>query len=280
MPEAAHACTQELIHAGVYVVAGGLEDEPASVVGTDGSVADGPYPNANTTRVHRPHPIAADWDRAGMSEERAHLMAMTDSPDANERAIAAERLVAFVDRPDVAMRLLALLLDERDAFIAFKTSGALPDRGDGVALRVYLKGHHLADEQRLQWFRLQSWLSPRQQQLVNTFLTDHDHDVVSAARSLIARIKGNDTRLIATGWRRQADHEYDEWWSAVNAHFTFRGSTAPEDWPAIREPCPSVTLDLAPIFGGSPGQGRTARDADSGPRCAQDRNLRDALTLS
>lgn len=43
---AAHACTQELIDAGVYVVAGGLENEPASVVGTDGSVTDGPYPNA------------------------------------------------------------------------------------------------------------------------------------------------------------------------------------------------------------------------------------------
>jgi len=30
----------------VYVLAGGLEDKPASVVATDGSVTDGPKPNA------------------------------------------------------------------------------------------------------------------------------------------------------------------------------------------------------------------------------------------
>ncbi|HET6816122.1 MAG TPA: transcription initiation protein [Mycobacteriales bacterium] len=49
MPEvarAAHACCQELIDAGVYVVAGGLRDQAASVVATDGSVTDGPMPNA------------------------------------------------------------------------------------------------------------------------------------------------------------------------------------------------------------------------------------------
>lgn len=49
MPEvarAAHACCQELINAGVYVFAGGLEDQPASVVATDGSVTDGPNPAA------------------------------------------------------------------------------------------------------------------------------------------------------------------------------------------------------------------------------------------
>jgi hypothetical protein len=47
MPEvgrAAHAVCRELIDAGVYVVSGGLKDEPASLVGTDGTVTDGPRP--------------------------------------------------------------------------------------------------------------------------------------------------------------------------------------------------------------------------------------------
>jgi len=49
MPEvarAAHACCQELIDAGVYVLSGGLDDQPASVVTADGSVTHGPNPNA------------------------------------------------------------------------------------------------------------------------------------------------------------------------------------------------------------------------------------------
>ncbi|MGH8981010.1 MAG: YciI family protein [Acidimicrobiales bacterium] len=45
--EAAHAVCQEAIDAGVYVLAGGLEDEKASViVATDGTVSDGRYPDA------------------------------------------------------------------------------------------------------------------------------------------------------------------------------------------------------------------------------------------
>ena len=41
---AAHAAVQEAINAGVYVSAGGLENQPASIVATDGAVTDGPYP--------------------------------------------------------------------------------------------------------------------------------------------------------------------------------------------------------------------------------------------
>ena len=44
--KAAHACCQELINAGVYVLSGGLEDQPSSVVATDGSVTYGPNPEA------------------------------------------------------------------------------------------------------------------------------------------------------------------------------------------------------------------------------------------
>lgn len=43
--KAAHACSQELINAGVYVVAGGLADEPVSLVATDGTVTLGSRPD-------------------------------------------------------------------------------------------------------------------------------------------------------------------------------------------------------------------------------------------
>jgi len=44
--KAARTAVQEVINAGVYVSAGGLEDQPASIVATDGAVTDGPYPQA------------------------------------------------------------------------------------------------------------------------------------------------------------------------------------------------------------------------------------------
>ena len=44
--KAAHAVVQEAIDAGVLVCAGGLEDQRASIVATDGTVTDGPYPEA------------------------------------------------------------------------------------------------------------------------------------------------------------------------------------------------------------------------------------------
>jgi hypothetical protein len=44
--KAARAVCQEAINAGVYVLAGGLEDQPASVVSIDGTVTFGPNPDA------------------------------------------------------------------------------------------------------------------------------------------------------------------------------------------------------------------------------------------
>src|SRR5664279_2575415 len=44
--KAPHAVSQEAINAGVYVLAGGLADQPASIMSTDGTVTDGPYPDA------------------------------------------------------------------------------------------------------------------------------------------------------------------------------------------------------------------------------------------
>ena len=42
--KAAHAVIQEAVDAGVWVFGGGLERQRASIVGTDGIVTDGPYP--------------------------------------------------------------------------------------------------------------------------------------------------------------------------------------------------------------------------------------------
>jgi hypothetical protein len=44
--KAAHAVVQEVISAGVFVFAGGLEDQRASVVATDRTVSEGSYPDA------------------------------------------------------------------------------------------------------------------------------------------------------------------------------------------------------------------------------------------
>ena len=42
--EAAHKVVQEAKDAGVWVFGGGLESQRASIVATDGTVTDGPYP--------------------------------------------------------------------------------------------------------------------------------------------------------------------------------------------------------------------------------------------
>jgi hypothetical protein len=44
--KAAHAVVQEALNAGVYLFSGGLENQRASIVATDGTVTDGPYPEA------------------------------------------------------------------------------------------------------------------------------------------------------------------------------------------------------------------------------------------
>jgi hypothetical protein len=41
---AAHEVVQEAVNAGVWVIGGGLASQRASVVATDGTVTDGPYP--------------------------------------------------------------------------------------------------------------------------------------------------------------------------------------------------------------------------------------------
>jgi hypothetical protein len=43
---AAHGVVEEAMNAGVWVFGGGLATEKSSVVATDGTVSDGPYPEA------------------------------------------------------------------------------------------------------------------------------------------------------------------------------------------------------------------------------------------
>lgn len=54
--KAAHAVVQEALNSGVYLFAGGLEDQRASIVATDGTVTDGPYPDviAGATLIEVP----------------------------------------------------------------------------------------------------------------------------------------------------------------------------------------------------------------------------------
>ena len=42
--KAAHAVLQEAVNAGAWVFGGGLERQRASIVATDGTITDGPYP--------------------------------------------------------------------------------------------------------------------------------------------------------------------------------------------------------------------------------------------
>src|SRR2546421_1177490 len=62
---AARAAVQEAINAGVYVSAGGLEDQPASIVATDGAVTDGPYPQAIGGVTPPPPPPPRGGPRGG-----------------------------------------------------------------------------------------------------------------------------------------------------------------------------------------------------------------------
>ena len=43
---ASHAVVQEAVDAGVWVFGGGLENQEASIVATDGTITEGPYPEA------------------------------------------------------------------------------------------------------------------------------------------------------------------------------------------------------------------------------------------
>ena len=62
--DAAHAVVQEILNAGIYVLAGGLENRRASIVAPDGTIADGPKPEAisGVTVIDVPsREVALEW---------------------------------------------------------------------------------------------------------------------------------------------------------------------------------------------------------------------------
>jgi hypothetical protein len=49
-------------------------------------------------------------------------------------------------------------------------------------------------------------------------------------------------------WVQVEHDQYETFWGPFDARFGFRPGIDPSTWPAIREPSPSVTIDLSPIF--------------------------------
>jgi hypothetical protein len=68
-----HAVVQEAIDAGVWVFGAGLERQQASIVGTDGAVSDGPYPE--TKEVVGGFAVVDVATRAGALEWAARIAA-------------------------------------------------------------------------------------------------------------------------------------------------------------------------------------------------------------
>jgi hypothetical protein len=93
--KAAHAVAQEALNAGVYVLAGGLENQRASIVATDGTVTDGPYPEAigGVTVVEVPsREEALEWPRSA-SPAAARRRSGSSDPTLNSTRCSARRLL-------------------------------------------------------------------------------------------------------------------------------------------------------------------------------------------
>jgi hypothetical protein len=75
--KAAHKVLQEAKDAGVWVFGGGVESQRASVVATDGTVTDGPYPE---TKAVLGGFAIVDVLRAGGTRAPARSGRLTDTP--------------------------------------------------------------------------------------------------------------------------------------------------------------------------------------------------------
>lgn len=53
--------------------------------------------------------------------------------------------------------------------------------------------------------------------------------------------------MFEAAWEDMGRNEEVLFWERFEAHFHFRPSTRPEDWPSIDEPVPSVTLQLSEV---------------------------------
>ncbi len=70
------------------------------------------------------------------------------------------------------------------------------------------------------------------------------------------RRTGHDLKLrysrevVAAAWERIRSEKYEDFWGPFDARFHFR----PKEHPGITEPAASVTVDLTPIFAGTPAE--------------------------
>jgi hypothetical protein len=55
-------------------------------------------------------------------------------------------------------------------------------------------------------------------------------------------------RVATSAWQKLGSGAYERHWASFEDQFGFRPGTSADTWPAIREPTPSVTIDLSPIF--------------------------------
>jgi hypothetical protein len=125
---AAHAAVQEAINAGVYVSAGGLENQPASIVATDGAVTDGPYPEAIggfTLRCPHARRRCSGLPRSP-SPAAARKRSGRSGPTPNSTRCSA-RLIADGDVPTASDRRRPAALEQD-----------LPWRSDNAGLRIDL----------------------------------------------------------------------------------------------------------------------------------------------
>lgn len=91
--EAARAVVREAMNAGVYVLSGGLEDQRASIVATDGAVTDGPYPEfvGGLTVIEVPsREEALEWARRMATACRCAQEARAIGPDPELDAMVRE----------------------------------------------------------------------------------------------------------------------------------------------------------------------------------------------
>jgi Protein of unknown function (DUF2716) len=58
--------------------------------------------------------------------------------------------------------------------------------------------------------------------------------------------------VVHAAWEQIPSENYEDFWGPFDARFSFR----PSMWqhPGIEEPAPSITMDLAPIFAGTPAE--------------------------
>jgi hypothetical protein len=67
--------------------------------------------------------------------------------------------------------------------------------------------------------------------------------------------------MTATAWQQIEPESYEDHWTPFDSRFTFRPRSGQHGEPAINEPAPSLTIDLAPIFAKGSSEFAAAQNA-------------------